>query len=511
MRPSASYLLVELVIEVFQRSGRMEILAGLLPDNAPCKVHFEDGRVLVEVDEYGVDPDKLMLGQATPERVAIRLQNGKTATLLDIVPVSRSGNLGISSFVQTRMASYRTLVGPSEFLDEQLIESIEFSPSNELLAIYYRQHRRHVELARDQEFTAGDLLSAEGVWAPIIVDAIDRDRLVVFSRQLSDLEITIAVAISTNHTPQGANTTERRFVRLAYGNPQPLRIGLQDIGTICDFFSLVVGEVVAPHAIKVVSGETHELFGPPTFDVHVTYRPPGKDLDPKFPFRCLISPQLDAVGYENSIAIWLDRRNEWLQSYRLGTESIGRQHEVTRHRFLDAIGWFESISDFYLPPADQIPKATVGKAARAAAKVFLAGGHEIDESRLRGLLSPINVLSLSMRLRAAISHIRQRFGTDALPPDSEELAGIIASIRGAFAHGENAFEGALGGRIYEASLTVENICKFLTLSAMPLDLHRISSAHHNPIIDARQQLFEFYKERAAQAVTSDQADQSAGT
>ena len=54
-----------------------------------------------------------------------------------------------------------------------------------------------------------------------------------------------------------------------------------------------------------------------------------------------------------------------LEDGRTRTESIHRQHEVTRYRFLDAIGWFESIPDFYLPEASKIPKSVVRDAASA--------------------------------------------------------------------------------------------------------------------------------------------------
>lgn len=192
----------------------------------------------------------------------------------------------------------------------------------------------------------------------------------------------------------------------------------------------------------------------------------------------------------------MDRREEWLQSYRLGTESIHRQHEVTRYRFLDAIGWFESIPDFYLPEASKIPKSVVRDAASAAAKSFGENGHTIEESRLRSLLSPINVLSLSMRLRAAVDHIEQRYGSGTLPADAPTLCAIVASIRGSFAHGQNAFEGELGARVYEATILTEVICALLTLSGLPVNLDRIISAHHHPLNNWKQQLAEFYKTRS---------------
>jgi hypothetical protein len=247
---------------------------------------------------------------------------------------------------------------------------------------------------------------------------------------------------------------------------------------------MMIGEVVIPQNIGVASGAVGEYGRRPTFEVHAAMRTAGSDLDSKEAVRCLMSAQIDGPAYQESLGKWFERRGEWCKSYDSMAQSLGRQGEITRHRYLDALNWFEAIPNFYSSEEPDLRREVIGRAAAAAHHSFQASGIDVSEERIYRLLAPLNAPSLGMRLRAAVTHIRKRFGLTTLPSRAENLISRIVATRGTLAHGNNNPGLDEARDFYELTLLVEAICSFLTLSALPWELRRLEHAHYHPLQSA---------------------------
>jgi hypothetical protein len=187
----------------------------------------------------------------------------------------------------------------------------------------------------------------------------------------------------------------------------------------------------------------------------------------------------------------MERRNEWMNSYHLASDSIARQRELSRHRYLDAAAWFESIPSFYQNTNPAISPKTFDHAAQAARAAFAEDGVCVSERRVRQLFAPLRTPSLAMRLRAAMAHVRERFGVTALPESAESLISKITRLRGLLAHGEDFFSANAAQDMHELVLLLETVCGLLTLSGLPWELERLKHAHQHPMQNARWMLSNF--------------------
>jgi hypothetical protein len=486
-------------------------LHGCLLNGQACKLALGPERFTLEIAIHDVDPQAAVGHQEViADPLTVSLVNGKIATLKGNYPAGHRGHLGADrAFVLSRIGSNQVLVGSRPFDDADLVDAISFQPTNELLAQYYVAHRAHVHVSKGRPLDVDQLFSPSGAWGEIVIDAIDGNRLTMCEFEEGHLKIALRILISELSDAQGTRSQETRLTRIEYGEPVNLNVALRDIMSVINFFSFVVGEVINPTSLQIESGSQDGMGLRPTFEFHSSFRQAGARIDPEEARRCLISQPVDDVAYTQSLRVWMERHEEWGQSYYLGSESLSRQNEISRHRYLDAVGWFESIPLFYQDLRPSISSEIIREAAKAAREVFHTSGVDVSESRLRHLLAPLNAQSLAMRLRAAMAHIRSRFGDTALPPGAEGLISGMSGLRGRLAHGENPLSPDDGMQIYELTLLVETVCRFLTLSALPWSVGRLDRAHGHPMKLARLNLFHFEKTRtAAGAVTRGDAGSS---
>jgi hypothetical protein len=472
-------------------------LHGRLPDGHPCKLTLGPERLILEIAAHGVEPETAMRGQIIADPLVISLSNQQTATLRGNYPAGSRGHFGPdSAFVLSHIGANQVFVGPRAFGDGDLVDAISFRPTNEMLAQFYRAHRGHVRVDRAKPLEIDRLFSFSADWGEVVIDAVDGKRLTMCEFEQDNIRLALRISLWESSDAQGTKTQEARLTNISYNAPVTLDIALRDVMTIANFFSFVVGEVVVPTDIKIESGPENDFKLRPEFDLHIGFLQAGRVLDPSEAHRCLISEPIDGVGYERSLRAWMQRRGEWAQSYYLGSESLLRQNVISRHRYLDAVGWFESIPPFYQKTTPSMSREIICDVASAACEIFRTKGENVSESRLRDLLAPLYVQSLAMRLRAALAHLRTRFGRMVLPPGTETLISKITGLRGRLAHGENPLSSYEARDMHELILLVEAICGFLTLSELPWDLARLDRAQGHPMQRARVILFEFAKTRA---------------
>ncbi len=465
-------------------------LHGSLADGQSCRLTLSNEDAVLEIATH--EPSgRTMLHGAIADPLFVSLENGKTATLTGNF---LAGGYGLSGrgrpFTLTRIGANRVFIGPREFDSGDYISQISFRPTNEFVAQYYRAHRGHARVPASGSIEIDQLFTRNHGWNEVIVEAIDGNRLVICEFSEGNLNVRLGVTIAEATNLQGSTTTESRITHLTYANIVPVDVALHDIINVTHFFSFVVGEVVTPTDVKIELGAEGDFNGRLEFDLHLRFRKPGPELDPGEAGRCLISQPIDGANYAESLRSWLRRRSDWSQSYYLGTETLARKRETSRHRYLDAVGWFESIPLFYMQVGQAVSLAVMRDAARVASNVFAEKGVVVTENRLQQLLAPLNDQSLGTRLRGAMTHLRQRFGAMALPSEAEKKISKITGLRGRLAHGEDPLSSYDSRDIYELTLLVENICQFLTLSDLPWSLDRLNKAHRHPLQENRAILFE---------------------
>jgi hypothetical protein len=302
---------------------------------------------------------------------------------------------------------------------------------------------------------------------------------------------------------QGYQIEETRVSEICYHEPVTLDTAILDMMSLCHFFSFIVGTVIVPTEIWVGCGHRAEVSERATFSLHIHARAPGEPLPPSEAMRCLISQPVDGPAYAESLEKWFCRRTDWAHSYNLATDCQARRYENSRNRYLDVLNWFESIPFFYLDRHPPVPTEVIRKAAKAASNIFHEGGitgPEVATNRLDDLLSRLNSPSLAVRLRAALAHVRERFGRSALPADSETLIKRAVTRRGAFSHGTYSLEFEHMQELYELTLLIETICGFLTLSGLDWNLTRLSQAHGHPMQLATSALAQFELARRTKLV-----------
>jgi hypothetical protein len=233
------------------------------------------------------------------------------------------------SFSLTKLLSNRVLIGQREFLSGDRISEIAFTPTNEALAIFYRAHRGLRHIAPEESTSGEALLGNDFASKPIIVQTLDERKLTAARAELPDMQLTLEVEIDYSFDIQGSRITERRVARLTYIEPVLLDAALADTIALCNFFTLVVGEVVSPTALNLVlnpelpeadvqvSAEDQLLVNlRREFDLHVQTRKAGNEVEPGKAHRCLVSPALDGGAYNEILASWMARRADWKEAYR---------------------------------------------------------------------------------------------------------------------------------------------------------------------------------------------------
>ena len=409
-----------------------------------------------------------------PERLSVRLDGKKVVTLTGLYRTRRS-----SSFVAAheKYEANLSFVGPDEFIDGPIVKSLTFRPSNEILAVMYKGHRISRYVGADT-VPLSDVKDAPRGGTRYLVDVIDHERCQAFAANADRLSVSGHVIVSTNSTVQGQTTHEERQVKVTYAAPVSIQTGITDMLSLCDFMSLMVGEVISPISVSVVTEGAADRWGfPPHFDVHARWRPPGKEIDPQYGRRCLATPMFDAEIYQDAVASWINRQERWSQSYALATVCLDNQREVSRRRFLDAAAWFESIPTFYERPRSKVSREVIRAAATAAGIAFTDGGAEVTVERVQALLSPVNSASLAVRIADALVRARASLGGEMLPDMLDELAKMLPRIRGKFAHGEDAFLGDLGHLVHDATLLFEVLAAALTLDELDIKITLDSIGH----------------------------------
>lgn len=474
-------------------------LHGTLLDGQPCELSLSSNSFELEVADHLATPQRAVAPQPVSDPTIVQLADGRIATLSDTYLAGFRSHLRPgTSFVLGRTGANRVAIGSKPFDATDLVNSIQFRPTNELVAEYYLAHRGHTYVNRGQTLEIDQLFSNPQAWGTIVIDSVDRERLVICHVDVGNVTICLRVELSVKATAQGSCTEEARIAEISYTDPVTVNLALKDVDCLCNFFSLTIGTVVAPTGIVIRSGPVDNFGIRPGFEFHAHSRPSaGSDLDPAEANRCLLSNPVDGIAYEASLREWFSRREEWQHTYNLGSDCLARQNEISRHRYVDAVNWFEAIPLFYHRAPPPLPTEMIRKAADAAAAVFRAGaaGAEVSEDRLFNLLAPLNAPSLATRLRSALAHVRERFGQSALPPGAEALISRAVSIRGAFSHGTYALQPNRVEELYEATLLIETVCGLLTLSGLQWELSRLARAHFHPMQSASASLFQFASKR----------------
>ncbi len=285
-------------------------------------------------------------------------------------------------------------------------------------------------------------------------------------------------------------------------------VALADTVALCNFFTLVVGEVVSPTVLKltlavdrqeadVQNSDEEQLLSSfdREFELHVMTRRAGGEVEPNKAHRCLVSPAFDGSAYSEVLAGWMARRAGWKEAYRGLAEVCALQRQIGLERFLAAVRWFEAIPTFYMPSGERLPRKLLDRAASLGERLFTRSGHPVSADRLRSLLAPLNTPSLGARLHAAIQHLEERFGSGALPSDARERVKLITRFRGAAAHGENPLTGDTINDFYDSLLLAEAISWLLTLSALPWSFDRLEGSPWHPLRDKLIQLSRLAAER----------------
>lgn len=468
----------------------MTIKRGRYPANLStgeaCVVHIDEDGPKLEIDRVHAHPREFFQGLDMPERMVIALQGGGVMTMTGLYRVHRTATF-ISSYEEYR--SNLAIAGPAELSEATKIKSLTFSPSNPELSVMYRGHRlsRHVN---DDNLTIRDLSGSVQSGTQYIVDVIDHNRCEAFSSSATNLTVSGHVLISTNSNIMGQSVKENRNVKISYHDFTNIYSSIQDMICVCDFFTLLVGEVVSPIEVELTcEGQPDRWGNLPNFTVFARWREQGRPIDPQHGRRCLISPMFDSGVYERSLATWMDRRQNWGQSYALGTTCTQNQHEISRRRFLDAATWFESIPTSFESQRTKIPKRVLEEAADAASSAFSDRGESISAGRIKALLGPLNSPSLSDKVNDALLRSRIYMGADLIPDRLDQLASFLPRIRGRFAHGEDAFLSNLGHLVHEATLLYETIAYALTIEGLGFHIKPESQGH--PLLSTIRVLQQF--------------------
>jgi hypothetical protein len=471
-------------------------LHGRLPDKHPCKLLLGPEQAVLEI-AADVGPRTAFGDHTVADPTVVTLFDGRIATLKGnyLAAGSRSETRDGRTFALTRIGTNQVLVGPRTFTDADLVSGITFRPTNDLIAQYYTAHRGHVRAARTHPLHVDRLFSRSSEYGEIIIDALDENRLTICKFEQDNLTVTLYVSITEASNALGTRIDERRSTRISYKHPVPLDVAFRDVMVIIHFFSFTVGGKITPTEIKIASGPEDNFHRRPLFDLHVWFPRETEMLDPKEALRCLISQPIDGDSYKECLQAWLGRRDNWMQSYYLGSETLASQGEISRHRYLDAAAWFESIPPFYQDMRTTIPRGVIDQVSKATAASFKEQGVEVPERRVRDLFGPLHAPPLAARLRAAMSHIRVHFGEATLPLKTEDLIPKITRLRGRLAHGEDPIASDDARDMHELTLLLETVCGFLTLSGLPWSLGRLDHAHLHPMQWARAMLFHFHAMR----------------
>ena len=483
-----------------RRMPPAEPLAGRLEgSDLPCELNLSDERWTLKIVEFDVTTRHGLGDERPADPTVVRLASGsRVATLTQTYPLGFKSQIGRErSFVERRIGANKVFIGPRAVTDNELYNGFSFSPTNELISLFYRAHRGHVRLQHEGTFRSHDLFAQSIAWGPVVSDSIDTSRLEIGTIEAGNLQIALRSTVTETGTIQGTVSVERRYVRGCYTEPVAIGVLLQDVAAILDFLTFVTGEVISPQEFSVLSGDEDQFGSRPAFDLHLRFREPGAELKPEDAVRCLMSQPIDGDRYINSFQMWMMRSADWRTSYSFGSECLAHKNNYGRHRLLDAIGWFESIPTFYLDNQPVVPQGVIDKSVDATKSLLDSEGIDITCDRLASLFAQLNSASLTTRLRSALSYISRRFGLTALPANSSRLVRAITVLRGQFAHGIDVRESNSRYGIVELVTLTESICRYLTLAGLEWELSRLDSAHWHPFQNARFQLFE--RDRARHA------------
>lgn len=166
------------------------------------------------------------------------------------------------------------------------------------------------------------------------------------------------------------------------------------------------------------------------------------------------------------LVAWTNRMSEWKDAYAHMASCLKMRNEVTSERLLSACKWLEKI-----PTADAnkvIDRKIIHDMAKAAFDKAVELGAQIDEGRLKGVLSPVSNESHGQRFTRLISENWKE--GPGRTPRNKFVRDLKASqiLRGSAAHNHidvrSQEEFALLAR---ATASVEALCFLLTMRDLP--------------------------------------------
>lgn len=458
-------------------------LSGLLGDGTTCVIFVEGSDLRAEIDRRHDHPRQMFKADEIIDPLVVTIAANKIATLRGVIRVRRQANF-VTSYENYK--ANLSFIGPAQFSPDEKVKELYFRPTNERLAVMYTGHRYHAHVGTD-DIKLSAILDSPMEGFRYEVDVIDYDRCQAFEAISKHVIMSGNVEVTTQSDVLGHHVTEARQVMLNYECPTDITAALQDMFVVCNFMSLMIGEVVSPTTVKARTADDDDSqTGIPRYDIYGRWRAPGKELRPQDGRRCMSAPLLGQTEFQTALAIWMDRKETWQQSYELGAQCLLNQNESSRRRFLDAAAWFESIPLFYQTPRTQIDKKTIAHAAEMASQAFIDRGAEVAPSRAQALLGNVNATSLGAKIADAMLLARSGTYASFLKPSLDAIAKAIPKIRGSFAHGEDAFLGRTGHLVYEATLLLEVLSAVLTLDGLP-GIRIVPEAGGHPL---RQSLYE---------------------
>jgi hypothetical protein len=202
-----------------------------------------------------------------------------------------------------------------------------------------------------------------------------------------------------------------------------------------------------------------------------------------------MSCHVDQDLYAAALKTWLDRERTWRKSYSQARTCLAQRNTIGRAHYLSAAAWFESIPRFYVPRTARIDRVAIKSAAAAASQALNGAGHDVSETRLTGLMGPINEPSLNSLVGHAITYARDRFSLNAVPESVRDVLPGLVKIRARYAHGDIPEADFSPREIYCRTVLLELLAGYLTLSALPWDFARLQQAQGHHLRDAWMELF----------------------
>lgn len=438
-------------------------------DGIPCE-ELVSGRNLAGIVRYseqtGTHCEVYSFGEffVIPEKspIALRLGNGRYATLLDNIGSGTPGRLISESdppllFLYQSFYSNTAIIGRRVWGVDDRIAAIHFEVPSAWTILW---NPDKIRLAVDT-FRVGNLPDSL-IHAPFYAGAVD----IYYGAQVG---------------LEGDVSNLRAYFEIRFNEPQELGAAELWVARTVAFFALSLGRELNPCSLRITSSADRNpedtAFREP-FDLILKWHNEKAEND-SFghpPFRCACTE--DLTTFADQLSTWLNRAPSGDEEMGLMNECFSHAGTISGDRLLTACRWLEAIPE--ARPLESIPAAIVNSIVQAAQETATIHGAASLLHRIPNALAKISQESHRARFERIV-----RLAFDGIAPSKshgEIVADLLSAIRlrGRTAH----------GTIYSANLqevshitsAVEALCTLLTASRLRMSKETRSMLAEHPLV-----------------------------